>query len=88
MDSSITSERTRMREVAWASEKPSLWRRWVNFRVSKWWSRCLGAVVVNCLCSWGFGCDGSESGELAEFGVFVALRVSRRDGEGEVGRRR
>ena len=38
MDSSITSERTRIRAMACSSEKPSSRRRWTNFRVSKWWS--------------------------------------------------
>lgn len=36
----------RMRERACASERPSDCRRRVNFRVSKWWSRWLGVVLL------------------------------------------
>lgn len=37
---------------AWGSEKPSRWRRWVNFRVSKWWSRWGVGVVLKVRGCW------------------------------------
>ena len=49
IDSSMTSERTRIMAIAWGSEKPSSLRRWTNFRVSKWWSRGREAVLEKSL---------------------------------------
>ena len=45
IDSSITSERTRIMAMACSSENPSSLRRWTNLRVSKWWSRYSWGVV-------------------------------------------
>ena len=46
MDSSMTSDRTRIREWACSSLKPSDLRRETNFRVSKWWSRGSAGVLA------------------------------------------
>lgn len=47
MDSCTMSDRIRRSAVAWSSLNPSERRRWTNFRVSKWWSLCVGLVEEN-----------------------------------------
>ena len=68
IDSSITEARTRIIATAWSSVKPSCWRRWTNFRVSKWWS-FWGRGVVEKARAVEVMDDGSERG--------VALRCAQ-----------
>lgn len=82
MDSSITSDRTTIIARDCSSVKPSCWRRWTNFRVSKWWSLRLGVVAEKARrAAWWIGVEGVVRRWAQVLRAKAAVAVVRLDSE-------